>query len=167
MSIGKIAVLAVALILVSGGMGAALADGNPDDLPAIVDVDARKDDGADDGTLATEEEGDGDDTAGDDGTDGGAAPVQQPAQLAAGDGDQTAGDDGTDGGDNTEAAPAPATPAPAGDGDDTAGDDGTDGGAEAPAPVQQAGADDDSDDGAGAGAGAGAGSGDSTGGEDT
>jgi len=145
MSIGKLAVLAVALVLVSGGLGAALADwDSPEPGPAIdlVDVDARKADDEGDGALATEEEGDGDDTAGNDGTAGGlnAAPEQPQAQLA-GDGDQTAGNDGTAGGDNTEAAPAPVQPVPAGadageatdgggggagGGDDDSGDDDTD-----------------------------------------
>ena len=52
-----------------------------------------------------------------------------PQQAAAGDGDATAGNDGTAGGDNTQASPAPA-PAPVvlGDGDATAGNDGTAGG---------------------------------------
>ncbi len=145
MSIGKIAVLAVALVLVSGGIGAALADwNNPEPGPAIdlVDVDARKDDAAD-VTLASEEEGDGDDTG-----DGDSAPKkqQQPAQQqAAGDGDDTAGDDGTSGGDNTHAAPAPAQPARAGASDTT---DGAAPAAPAPAPAQPgAGGGDDSNTG--------------------
>jgi hypothetical protein len=119
MSIGKLAVLAVALAVVSGGFGAALADWNrPEPGPAIdlVDVDARKADEDGDGTLATEEEGDGDDTAGNDGTAVGqnAPEPQQQQPQAAGDGDQTAGNDGTAGGDNTQAAPAPIQPVPAG-----------------------------------------------------
>jgi len=130
MSIGKLAVLAVALVLVSGGLGAALADWNsPEPGPAIdlVDVDARKADDEGDGALATEEEGDGDDTAGNDGTAGGMNAPEQPQAQLAGDGDQTAGDDGTAGGDNTQAAPAPAQPVPAGVGAD-ADDEATDGG---------------------------------------
>ncbi len=102
MSIGKVAVLAVALVLVSGGLGAALADWNNTSEPVepieLVDVDARKAEDDADGALVTEEEGDGDDTAGDDGTAGGdapAAPQPEPQQQAAGDGDETAGDDGT------------------------------------------------------------------------
>ena len=125
MSIGKVAVLAVALVLVSGGLGAALADWNNAAEPAepieLVDVDARKAEDDADGALVTEEEGDGDDTAGNDGTAGGNAPPTpqpEPQQQAAGDGDETAGDDGTAQGDNTAAAPAPVMPAPAG-GDDT------------------------------------------------
>ena len=122
MSLGKVAVLAVALIFVSGGVGAALADWNsPAPGPAIdlVDVDARKDEPNDDGLLASEE--DDDDLGGGGGAPGGAAQV--------GDGDNTAGNDGTAGGDNTQAAPAPA-PAPIvlGDGDATAGNDQTAGG---------------------------------------
>jgi hypothetical protein len=135
MSIGKLVVLGVALVLVSGGMGAALADwSSPEPGPAIdlVDADARKDDGAGDGTLATEEEGDGDDTAGDDGTNGGNTPQAEPAPVqpvqAAGDGDDTAGDDGTAGGDNTEAQPAPAQPVQAGGGDTDDGGGGAGGG---------------------------------------
>ena len=132
MSIGKLAVLAVAVMLVSGGFGAAFADWNsPEPGPAIdlVDVDARKADGDGDGTLATEEEGDGDD-AGDDGIAGGLnAPDQNtraPQVELAGDGDQTAGNDGTAGEDNTRAAPAPIQPVPAGAASGVAGGDGSD-----------------------------------------
>ena len=118
MSIGKLAVLAVALMLVSGGFGAALADWNsPQPGPAIdlVDVDARMADEDGDGTLVPEEEGDGDQDAGNEPAGGGTpAKPKPPAAPLAGDGDQTAGNDGTAGGNNTQAAPAPIQPVPAG-----------------------------------------------------
>ena len=111
MSIGKVAVLAVALIFASGGVGAALADWSDPDVD-LVDEDARKDDAVD-VELAVEEE--------DDSNDRGPAGVNQ-APGAEGDGDNTAGNDGTAGGDNTAAAPAPApAPVPAGAADDSAG----------------------------------------------
>ena len=115
MSIGKVAVLAVALIFVSGGVGAALADWNdsePTSRIDLVDVDARKDDAVD-VLLATEED-------------------EQDPDPAQGDGDDTAGNDGTAGGNNTEAAPAPAAPVIAGGG---AGDTEDDAGAGAGAGV--------------------------------
>jgi hypothetical protein len=64
-------------------------------------------DGTDTNGVADTATGDGDSTAGDDGTSGG---------NNTGDGDNTRGNDGTSGGDNT------------GDGDRTRGDDGTSGG---------------------------------------
>ena len=83
-------------------------------VPALTDDEIaarRDDDDLDDGLQAIdvpdEPTGDGDDTAGDDGTAGG---------NNTGDGDATKGDDGTSGGNNT------------GDGDNTRGDDGTSGG---------------------------------------
>jgi hypothetical protein len=127
-SVGKIAVLAIALVFVSGGVGAALADWNDPSTrgPAIdlVDVDARKDDAVDDVGLVED-----DDDSGDAGDGQNERAPQGAAQAGGGDGDETAGNDGTAGGDNTQAAPAPA-PAPVaiGDGDVTAGDDGTAGG---------------------------------------
>ena len=128
MSIGKVVVLAIAHVFVSGGVGAALADWNsPAPGPAIdlVDVDARKDDGVDDTALVDDE----DDAGGNDGPGQVGAQNVAPQAAAAGDGDATAGNDGTAGGDNTQASPAPA-PAPVvlGDGDVTAGNDGTAGG---------------------------------------
>jgi hypothetical protein len=82
--------------------------------PALAadEIAARRDDAdLDDGLqvidVPDEPTGDGDDTAGDDGTSGG---------DNTGDGDSTKGDDGTSGGNNT------------GDGDNTRGDDGTSGG---------------------------------------
>jgi hypothetical protein len=75
----------------------------------VVDDDAVRRSDLDDEVTSEEDEdeGDGDRTAGDDGTGGG---------NNTGDGDRTAGDDGTNGGNNT------------GDGNRTAGDDGTNGG---------------------------------------
>ena len=113
MSLGKLAVLGLALAFAAAGVGAALADWrSPDPGPAIdlVDVDARKDESADVATVEDDDGGDGDDTNGNDGTGGGdnTAPAQR-----AGDGDSTRGDDGTGGGDNT--APAAPRPAPADD----------------------------------------------------
>src|SRR5687767_7674106 len=95
MNMGKLAVLAVALAFASGGIGAALADWrNSDDAGAAVelvsDFDARKNDAADDVAVAEDDDrGDGDDTRGDDGTNGG---------NNTGDGDNTRGNDGTNGG---------------------------------------------------------------------
>ncbi|HSL64358.1 MAG TPA: hypothetical protein VK874_06825 [Gaiellaceae bacterium] len=116
MSIGKLAVLVVAVGLAFGGIGAAIADwreadaGDPVQLAA--DVDARKNDADDDLAAAGEDdEGDGDDTAGDDGTGGGANT---------GDGDNTAGNDGTGGSANTRVAPSGDT----GGGDSGGGDSG-------------------------------------------
>jgi hypothetical protein len=93
----KIAILAVAAALGFGGLGAALAEwrnsdpGQPIELAS--DVDARKNEADDARAVAGEDDdGDGDDTAGDDGTNGG---------NNTGDGDNTAGNDGTNGGDNT------------------------------------------------------------------
>ena len=59
MSIGKVAVLAVAVIFASGGVGAALADWWDPDVD-LVDEDARKDDAVD-VELAVEEEDDSND----------------------------------------------------------------------------------------------------------
>ena len=70
---------------------AQLDPGQPIELAS--DVDARKNDADDDRAVAVEDDdGDGDDTRGDDGTNGG---------NNTGDGDNTAGNDGTSGGDNT------------------------------------------------------------------
>jgi len=112
MNIGKLAVLGVAIALAFGGIGVGLADwrssdpGQPIDLAG--DFDARKNEADDDVPLAADDDrGDGDDTQGDDGTNGG---------NNTGDGDNTRGNDGTNGGNNT------------GDGDNTRGNDGTNGG---------------------------------------
>jgi hypothetical protein len=100
MTTGKIAVLALAVLVAIGG-GAALA-GRAATTPTNVDAvqirsddDARRDDDPADGTDPVEDDrdddtGDGDDTKGDDGTSGGWSRT--------GDGDDTKGDDGTSGG---------------------------------------------------------------------
>ena len=120
MTIGRIAVLALAAVLALGGLGtafAALAGDGADD-PVAQEIELRKDDpGAELVSADDDDEGDGDRTRGDDGTRGG---------NNTGDGDRTRGNDGTRGGDNT------------GDGDATWGNDGTGGGDNsyvAPAPV--------------------------------
>ncbi len=108
---GKLMVTLIGLAFVLGAMGAALtrADDNNTSAPAGISVeDVRKEDAVAGAAVVKEDEGDGDDTLGDDGTSGGANT---------GDGDRTAGNDGTGGGNNT------------GDGDRTAGNDGTGGGA--------------------------------------
>jgi hypothetical protein len=110
MSFGKLAVIGIALVLAAGGVGAALADRGTSDAGEVIDLtaqDARKDDVMESLGLVDDDDGDGDNTRGDDGTSGG---------DNTGDGDNTRGDDGTNGGDNT------------GDGDNTRGDDGTSGG---------------------------------------
>jgi hypothetical protein len=149
MSIGKLVVLALGLVLVSGGFGAALADwSSPEPGPAIdlVDADARRDDGSGDGLLVTEEETDEDDTAGGEPPAGAAGlPPLQPAPGAGRD-ETTGGNEGAPGANPVEARLAPALPAPAGAG-----------GA----------ADDDEDTGGGGGAGGGAGGGDDSGDSDT
>jgi len=122
MNFGKLAVLALALMLASGGIGAALADWRASDPGEPIDLvgeDARKDDIAESKALVDDDEGDGDDTRGDDGTNGG----DNTRDVRAGDGDSTRGDDGTNGGDNTDVAPAPA-PAPGGDDTDDGGSGG-------------------------------------------
>ena len=105
MTIGRLAVLALAAVLAFGGLGTAFALSGGDDSTASADpIELRKDDAGDDVLVGEDDdgpEGDGDATKGDDGT---------------GDGDKTRGNDGTGGGDNT------------GDRDATAGNDGTSGG---------------------------------------
>jgi hypothetical protein len=124
MSIGKLFVLAVALVLVSGGFGAALADwSSPEPGPAIdlVDADARKDGGTDDGLLVTEEETDEDENAGG-APKGTVPPLPEPG---AGGGEVTADNDAQPRG--SGARPLPALPVPAGpaaDAADGADDDG-------------------------------------------
>jgi hypothetical protein len=109
MSFGKLAVIGIALVLAAGGVGAALADRGTSDAGEVIDLtaqDARKDDVMESLGLVDDDDGDGDNTRGDDGTSGG---------DNTGDGDNTRGDDGTSGGDNTGSG--------AGGGDDTGGDD--------------------------------------------
>ena len=100
MSLGKLAVLVLAVVLAGGGIAAAFSDSRS--LPAMDPIDVsdqavRKDD-AGDVVLPEEDDdddrGDGDRTAGNDGTRGG---------DNTGDGDRTAGNDGTSGGNNTGA----------------------------------------------------------------
>jgi hypothetical protein len=150
MSIGKLAVLAIALVFVSGGLGAALADwNNPDPVPAmdLVDVDARKDDGTEELLLAEEED---DEDLGNAGAGGAQNVAPLPVPAIAGDGDATVGDDGTAGGVNTQASPVPAPPLVAGGaGGGTPGDAAGAGGAGAGAGA--AGGAADSDDGGAAG----------------
>ena len=109
MTIGRLAVLALAAVLALGGLGtafAALSDDGAGD-PLAQEIELRKDDPGAELVSEEDDEGDGDRTRGDDGTRGG---------NNTGDGDRTRGDDGTRGGDNT------------GDGDATWGNDGTGGG---------------------------------------
>jgi hypothetical protein len=112
MGLKRFTVAALAAVLALSGIGSILVmQHQPLNVDAVeLDPAIRRQD--DDGpTLELVDDdvsgGDGDDTTGDDGTNGGANT---------GDGDDTTGDDGTNGGANT------------GDGDDTAGDDGTGGG---------------------------------------
>ena len=111
MTMGRLAVIALAAVLAFGGLGTALALSGDDDSTAQADpIELRKDDAGDDVLVGEDDdgpEGDGDSTRGDDGTGGG---------NHTGDGDSTRGNDGTSGGDNT------------GDGDSTRGNDGTGGG---------------------------------------
>jgi len=111
MTMGRLAVIALAAVLAFGGLGTALALSGDDDSTAQADpIELRKDDAGDDVLVGEDDdgpEGEGDSTRGDDGTGGG---------NNTGDGDSTRGNDGTSGGDNT------------GDGDSTRGNDGTRGG---------------------------------------
>ncbi len=103
MTIGRLAVLALAAVLAFGGLGTALALGGDDDDPRAAEpIELRKDDAS--AEVLTEEDdgqpdptGDGDSTRGNDGTRGGDNTR---------DGDATYGDDGTGGGDNSYVAPA-------------------------------------------------------------
>lgn len=138
MSIGKLVVLVVAVALAAGGVGSALAesdDGFPGEAIELLD-DARKDE-LNGELVAQEDDGDGDDTNGNDGTGGG--------NDTGPDGDDTAGNDRTGGGENT------------GDGDATGGNDGTNGGDNTASPGA----------GGGAGGGGGGDTGGGTGGGDT
>jgi hypothetical protein len=98
MRIGRLGVLALIVAIGLGGIGMALAQlRGGDDPSAGAAIELRKDDV----TFAEQDDdgGDGDDTAGDDGTAGG---------NNTGDGDATRGNDGTRGGDNSYGAAAPA-----------------------------------------------------------
>jgi hypothetical protein len=88
MTIGRLAVLALAAVLALGGIGTAFAalSSDGDDDPRAQAIELRKDDAGDD--FVVDDEGDGDDTRGDDGTGGG---------DNTGDGDRTRGNDGTGG----------------------------------------------------------------------
>jgi hypothetical protein len=96
MSLGKLAVLFVAVALGAGGVGAALADwGSSSDAGAAIEFEGRQNEIHDGLAFVDDDDddrGDGDPTAGNDGTSGG---------NNTGDGDWTAGNDGTGGGDNT------------------------------------------------------------------
>ena len=111
MSIGKLAVLIVAVGVALAGIGAGFSEWRDSDAGSAIqlvdNVDARKNELDDDVRVADTDEDDGDRTRGNDGTGGG---------DNTGDGDRTRGNDGTGGGDNT------------GDGDWTGGNDGTGGG---------------------------------------
>jgi hypothetical protein len=112
MSLGRLAVGALAVVLALSGLLAMTNVGGGDDHSveaiALEHDEGRREDG-DDAVAAVDDdnEGDGDGTRGNDGTSGG---------DNTGDGDATRGNDGTSGGDNT------------GDGDRTRGNDGTSGG---------------------------------------
>jgi len=114
LGMGKLAVLALAVALGAGGIASAW-DSASDDLVSdpiqLQDEKVIKKLEGDEVVTVQQDEGDdvgdGDRTAGNDGTSGG---------DNTGDGDRTAGNDGTSGGNNT------------GDGDQTAGNDGTSGG---------------------------------------
>jgi hypothetical protein len=98
MNLAKLAVLAIALVLAFGGLAAVLTDwgeANPGTAIQLVD-DARKNEVDDEvGVVGDDDDDDdGDNTAGNDGTNGG---------NNTGDGDRTAGNDGTNGGNNTYA----------------------------------------------------------------
>jgi hypothetical protein len=110
MSLGKLAVLALAVALAFGSLGAFVGGwvgSEPDPIALASDDDGRRDDALGDVEVVDDDRGDGDRTRGNDGTRGG---------NNTGDGDRTRGNDGTGGGNNT------------GDGDYTAGNDGTGGG---------------------------------------
>jgi hypothetical protein len=96
MTLGKLAVIFVAVALGAGGVGAALADWrSSSDAGAAIELDGRKNE-LDDGPAFVgdddDDRGDGDRTRGNDGTSGG---------NNTGDGDRTRGNDGTSGGNNT------------------------------------------------------------------
>jgi hypothetical protein len=137
MGIGKLAVLAVAVAIAFGGVGAALADwrgADPGPAIEVAGVDARKSEVDDDIAFVEDDDdqGDGDKTRGNDGTSGG---------NNTGDGDRTRGNDGTSGGNNT------------GDGDQTGGNDGTGGGNNTGGAFVPSGGDDTGGGGGGTGGG--------------
>jgi hypothetical protein len=105
----RMAVITLAVVVALGGLGVGYVNTfDEGDAQAVDTIDLRKDGNS--GELVAEQdddEGDGDDTRGDDATGGG---------NNTGDRDSTRGNDGTRGGDNT------------GDGDATGGNDGTGGG---------------------------------------
>lgn len=112
MSIGKVALVAVALVFASGGVGAALED----------DSDDRESGGVADANQAPAPASDGDNTAGNDGTAGGSNTEAAPAPAA-----PVAAGDGGDSDDSAGAAGAGAAGAAAG-GEDSADDAGGGGG---------------------------------------
>lgn len=92
MGIGKLAVLAVALVLASGGLGAALADWQRDGAGPVIDLDARKDEElAEEAVLASDTD--------DDDTDEGSTSAQARAKAPA------SADDSV-----SDSAPAPRAP---------------------------------------------------------
>ena len=110
MGLKRLTVSALAAVLAMSGIGSILVmQHQPAGVDAVELEPAirRQDDDGPSLQVVDDAEGDGDDTTGDDGTNGGANT---------GDGDNTGGNDGTSGGNNT------------GDGDSTAGNDGTGGG---------------------------------------
>jgi hypothetical protein len=140
MTLGRLAVIALAAVLALGGIGTAFAQLGGDDDPGGVaePIELRKDDAgmALVQDVDDDDDGDGDATFGDDGTGGG---------NNTGDGDRTRGNDGTGGGNNT------------GDGDRTWGNDGTGGGDNTFAPVGATGGGGTDDGGGGGGGGTGGG----------
>ena len=123
MGMGRLAVLALAILVAGGGLGAAIGEALGDDSSTrTVDaIDLRKDDRGDE-IVDDDPDGDGtrggDATRGNDGTRGG---------NNTGDGDATWGNDGSAGGDNSYVAPAPAPNYGGGGGeysDDGGGSDG-------------------------------------------
>jgi hypothetical protein len=121
------AVITLAVVVALGGLGVGYVNTfDEGDAQAVDTIDLRKDDNS--AELVAEQdddEGDGDDTRGDDATGGGNNTGDRDSTRGndgtrggdnTGDRDSTRGNDGTRGGDNT------------GDGDATGGNDGTSGG---------------------------------------
>jgi hypothetical protein len=117
MGLGRLAVLALAILVAGGGFGAAIGEALGDDSSArtVDSIELRKDDRGDEFVdEETDDDPDGDGTRGADGT---CACVDTGGNgQAVGDRDHTRGDDGTRKGNNT------------GDRDHTRGNDGTRGG---------------------------------------